>query len=191
MSAGERGGPGARALALGAAAAGGALVLASAAGTWVRLRPDAPGLPSLAQEVGPPAGTSVLGWLGIAGVLALLAAPGVLRRAVGAVLVPVGLLVLVRAWAGPDLDAAASAPALAVGAEHVVDRVVVWPALSALGGLLLVLAGLLALVRGGGWSGMGARYERGDAPARRSPHLPDDGARGTWDSLDAGRDPTL
>ena len=58
-----------------------------------------------------------------------------------------------------------------------------WPAGAALGALLVLLAGMLVLVRGGGWQiGLSSRYA---APAEAAKS--DD----PWRSLDRGEDPTI
>ncbi|GGT12995.1 TIGR02234 family membrane protein [Streptomyces chromofuscus] len=67
-----------------------------------------------------------------------------------------------------------------------------WPYAAAVGGALILLAGLLALRYGHLWPAMSGRYERGGAPrARRSaaavdPDRPED----LWKALDRGEDPT-
>ncbi|MFI6346883.1 TIGR02234 family membrane protein [Streptomyces sp. NPDC050560] len=66
-----------------------------------------------------------------------------------------------------------------------------WPYAAAVGGALILLAGLLALRYGSGWPGMSARYERDGAPRRRrsrpvDPDRPED----LWKALDRGEDPT-
>ncbi|GEC04080.1 membrane protein [Streptomyces spinoverrucosus] len=67
-----------------------------------------------------------------------------------------------------------------------------WPYAAAVGGALILLAGLLALRYGRLWPAMSGRYERGGAPrARRTaasadPDRPED----LWKALDRGEDPT-
>jgi uncharacterized membrane protein (TIGR02234 family) len=83
-----------------------------------------------------------------------------------------------------------------------------WPWAAAVGGAMLVLAGLLALVGGRSWSGPTRRYEREPAPsgsagstrpagsidAAGSADLAEPGApaptAATWDALSRGEDPT-
>jgi uncharacterized membrane protein (TIGR02234 family) len=55
-----------------------------------------------------------------------------------------------------------------------------WPYLALVGGLLVVLAGALTVVRGRAWSGLSSRYE---PPAEAAS---DD----AWDALSRGEDPT-
>ncbi|WP_424856207.1 TIGR02234 family membrane protein [Streptomyces sp. SAI-170] len=67
-----------------------------------------------------------------------------------------------------------------------------WPYVAAVGGLLILLAGLLALRYGRQWPAMSGRYERTGAPRPRrdrqttDPDRPED----LWKALDRGEDPT-
>nr|BFD85385.1 TIGR02234 family membrane protein [Streptomyces sp. Xyl84] len=66
-----------------------------------------------------------------------------------------------------------------------------WPYVAAAGGVLLLLAGLLALRYGRLWPAMSGRYERSGAPRPRAakpldPDRPED----LWKALDRGEDPT-
>ncbi|MET8559755.1 TIGR02234 family membrane protein [Streptomyces flaveolus] len=66
-----------------------------------------------------------------------------------------------------------------------------WPYVAAAGGVLLLLAGLLALRYGRLWPAMSGRYERGTARPRRTarpvdPERPEE----IWKALDRGEDPT-
>ncbi|MDT0435349.1 MULTISPECIES: TIGR02234 family membrane protein [Streptomyces] len=67
-----------------------------------------------------------------------------------------------------------------------------WPYAAAVGGALLLLAGLLALRYGRRWPAMSGRYERDGtprprrAPVRTDPDRPED----IWKALDRGEDPT-
>ncbi|MBN0043943.1 TIGR02234 family membrane protein [Streptomyces actuosus] len=67
-----------------------------------------------------------------------------------------------------------------------------WPYVAAAGGLLILLAGLLALRYGRQWPGMSGRYERGGAPRPRRSARPTDPERPEelWKALDRGEDPT-
>lgn len=70
---------------------------------------------------------------------------------------------------------------------HTGDRTVrasltIWPWVALLGGVLLVLTGLLAIVGARSWSGLSSRYDApGAAPVR---------SRSDWDMLSDGEDPT-
>ncbi|MGE7467635.1 Trp biosynthesis-associated membrane protein [Brevundimonas sp. NPDC003935] len=50
----------------------------------------------------------------------------------------------------------------------------------------MTAGGIVAIVRGGRWAGMSARYDRGAGKARAE--VKDD--RALWDALDRGDDPT-
>ncbi|GAA3493119.1 TIGR02234 family membrane protein [Streptomyces prasinosporus] len=67
-----------------------------------------------------------------------------------------------------------------------------WPYVAAVGGLLLLLAGLLALRYGRLWPAMSGRYERGGAPRerRKAPTVDPDRPEDLWKALDRGEDPT-
>ncbi|MDW8803576.1 TIGR02234 family membrane protein [Streptomyces scabiei] len=66
-----------------------------------------------------------------------------------------------------------------------------WPYVAAVGGALILLAGLLALRHGRRWPAMSGRYERDGTPRPRrvrpvDPDRPED----MWKALDRGEDPT-
>jgi uncharacterized membrane protein (TIGR02234 family) len=67
-----------------------------------------------------------------------------------------------------------------------------WPYVAAAGGLLLLVAGLLALRYGRGWPTMSGRYERDGTPRPRRARTPVDPDRPEeiWKALDRGEDPT-
>ncbi|MEU6177976.1 TIGR02234 family membrane protein [Streptomyces coeruleorubidus] len=67
-----------------------------------------------------------------------------------------------------------------------------WPYVAAVGGVLLLLAGLLALRYGRLWPAMSGRYERGGTPQprRKSPAVDPDRPEDLWKALDRGEDPT-
>lgn len=67
-----------------------------------------------------------------------------------------------------------------------------WPYVAAAGGVLLLLAGLLALRYGRLWPAMSGRYERDGAPRPRKPRPAADPDRPEemWKALDRGEDPT-
>ncbi|MFJ8646687.1 TIGR02234 family membrane protein [Streptomyces sp. NPDC093546] len=67
-----------------------------------------------------------------------------------------------------------------------------WPYVAAAGGLLILLAGLLALRYGRTWPAMSGRYERDGAPRARAERRPADPDRPEelWKALDRGEDPT-
>ncbi|MGI3203877.1 TIGR02234 family membrane protein [Streptomyces sp. GLT-R25] len=67
-----------------------------------------------------------------------------------------------------------------------------WPYVAAAGGVLLLLAGLLALRYGRLWPAMSGRYERDGTPRPRKTRAPADPDRPEeiWKALDRGEDPT-
>ncbi|MFJ4683378.1 TIGR02234 family membrane protein [Streptomyces sp. NPDC091377] len=67
-----------------------------------------------------------------------------------------------------------------------------WPYVAAVGGALILLAGLLALRYGRFWPAMSGRYERGTVPRgpRRAPTVDPDRPEDLWKALDRGEDPT-
>ncbi|WP_371672131.1 TIGR02234 family membrane protein [Streptomyces sp. NBC_00289] len=67
-----------------------------------------------------------------------------------------------------------------------------WPYVAAAGGVLILLAGLLALRYGRLWPAMSGRYERSGAPRprRRAPAVDPDRPEDIWKALDRGEDPT-
>ncbi|MCO7218726.1 TIGR02234 family membrane protein [Klenkia sp. PcliD-1-E] len=74
-----------------------------------------------------------------------------------------------------------------------VDPSVGWPVLALLAGVLGVAAGLLVVLRGRGWPGMGQRYQRTGTttgPAPRRPQTDEDRHQAAWKALDGGTDPT-
>ncbi|MDP9241514.1 MAG: Trp biosynthesis-associated membrane protein [Actinomycetota bacterium] len=144
------------------ALAGGVCVLVATGQRWRPAHAAAVGAAVTGQQLVPVA--RALGLVGLAGVVALLAARGWTRPAVGVALVLSGVGII-------------GAAAAVLGGTGVL-----WPAVTGLGGVLLLAAGGLATVRGRSWPALGARY---DAPSTRS--------RGTvdaWTALDRGEDPT-
>ncbi|MEU6461919.1 TIGR02234 family membrane protein [Streptomyces sp. NPDC046976] len=66
-----------------------------------------------------------------------------------------------------------------------------WPYVAAVGGLLILLAGLLALRFGSGWPAMSGRYERGtDRPRKTARPVDPERPEEIWKALDRGEDPT-
>jgi uncharacterized membrane protein (TIGR02234 family) len=126
-----------------------------------------------------------LGLVALAGVLAVVAARGVVRRVVGGFLCLVGVTVAVLAVV-TDVDAALDhAARVAAGvssAQATHESTSAWPWICALGGLLVAVAGALTALRSADWPALGGRYERAGAGTGR----PLD----TWAALDQGIDPT-
>jgi uncharacterized membrane protein (TIGR02234 family) len=66
-----------------------------------------------------------------------------------------------------------------------------WPYVSAAGGALILIAGILAVIYGAAWPSMGGRYERSGAPrTRRAKAVDPDRPEELWKALDRGEDPT-
>lgn len=175
--------------AVGLCLAGAAVVLLAISRPWLTSRLGAaPPLPSRRIDVegarlAP--GARVLGLVGLAGVAALPATRRFGRTVVGVLLTASGLgvvAVLVRVLADPA-GAVRRADAVGVITVGGSARLVAWPYLAALGGLLIAAAGALVVVRSRRWEVMSARY---DAPAAQPPP----GERSLWDAFDRGEDPT-
>ncbi len=185
-------------LALMLLAVGAALLFLGFSQVWVTAEVTQQGLPSLVIELKgreiQPAG-SAAAVLALAGIAGLVATRRFGRAVTGVLLVGEGLLAtggalwfglgvgnrsdvvrLVSEKAGIDVD-----PALSVHP---------WWVVVVIGGLMLAIAGLAAMLRGGRWPVLGGRYERStvdDAGAAKA-HAP---AAGAWEQLDQGLDPTL
>ncbi|MFG2191098.1 TIGR02234 family membrane protein [Streptomyces sp. NPDC048639] len=186
------------AIALLLGALGAALALLAGGQTWSE------GLSTAAQGAQPltAKGRDVTGLpaaLAVVGLAALVAVFAVRRsgRALVAALLALSgaAAVLTSVLGGSDSGAleaeAAEATGLTgAGVAHVTHTA--WPWVSAAGGALLLLAGLLALRYGRHWPAMSGRYERGGRPApggtRRAPDP--DRPEEIWKALDRGEDPT-
>jgi hypothetical protein len=158
-----------RTVAVAACAIGAGLALFAVSRTWtevVSVRP-AP-LPPVHELK---TGSALYPWLpalglvALAGAGALLATRGLVRAAVGVLLLLCGFGLIAGA------------------AGHFPGG---WSVATALGGLLVAGGGGLALVRGRRWPALGARYDR---PAGATARAPQSGAE-VWDALDRGDDPT-
>ncbi|MEU7744868.1 Trp biosynthesis-associated membrane protein [Nonomuraea sp. NPDC049158] len=123
---------------------------------------------------------------GLAGLVAVLATKGIGRRVIGVLLALCGVGAGLGAW-----RAAGGSGVLSWLRERNVmratgaiqwDVVALWPVVCGLGAVLMVAGGVIAVVRGGGWAGMSARYTR-ERPETT-------GDRSMWDALDRGDDPT-
>ncbi|MEZ0093102.1 TIGR02234 family membrane protein [Streptacidiphilus sp. EB129] len=199
-AAAARGGSGSRrslALMLLLTVLGAALVLLAVGQTWARGTVDFQGT-RVAVSAGGSQTTGLPGALalvGLAAAVAVFAVRGAARRAVGLLLALAGAAAAVAAVTGAAGDDALNRRAVAaVGLSRAVATGVshsVWPWAAAVGGLLLLAAGLLVLVRGRDWPGMSSRYEAPAKPAvtkttRNNPDSPAD----LWKALDRGEDPT-
>jgi hypothetical protein len=155
--------------AVGAAAAGAAVALFAASRVWREVpvsgpAPLGPAPPSTLT------GGEIVPWLpavglvALAGAGALVATRGAVRVVVGGLLVACGLALV-----------GAGGYAISDGAR------VWWPGVVAVGGLLAVDSGVLAIARARRWPALGARYERRPVAT---------GSQSMWDAIDRGEDPT-
>jgi uncharacterized membrane protein (TIGR02234 family) len=128
-------------------------------------------------------GVSALGLLGLAGVVALAATRRTGRTLVGVVLLAAGAGVLAAVVAALGTMAAEELPGQ-TGADGV--ETTAWPFVTASGGLLLLAAGLVTVVRGRSWPALGQRYEA-PAVAAAPQQLTE---KGLGEALDRGEDPT-
>jgi uncharacterized membrane protein (TIGR02234 family) len=186
----------------------GALSLSSSSQPWahVTITREAP-LPPTTEvltggEVAPL--VSACGLLLLAAAVAVIAVRGLGRVAVGLLVAVAGGAL---AWSGlrgvtgaTDLDLSDVSSSVGLGrAQLTTDPVAGWAALALVAGVLGVLAGLLVVLRGRAWPGMGRRYERTgtagqpvSAPARAArPETDEDRHQAAWKALDRGDDPTL
>lgn len=152
------------------------------------------------------AAPTALALVALAGVVAVLATRGTVRRVVGAVIGVAGVGLVWRATVSSGAVGAARAQELVRSAHPrvtfepgVVSRVStspLWPWLTGAAGLLVLAGGALVAAQGHRWQGMSSRYERAGSPivAERSD---EDVARERtrhattlWNALDRGEDPT-
>jgi uncharacterized membrane protein (TIGR02234 family) len=138
------------------------------------------------------AGASALGLVMLAGVVALPATRGFLRRVIGLVVLAAGAGTIALA---ADVLADPSAAGSFTGYDGffaysgnptIVLRATGWPWADVGAGILALAAGGFAVVRSGNWPAMGRRYESGGKAAR-----PTSDASSMWDRLDHGDDPTV
>jgi uncharacterized membrane protein (TIGR02234 family) len=189
--------PFAVALLLDAIGAGAALLISTR--TWqtvttarpAPLHDDVLGLSGRAVDAAPTA----LALVAFAGVVAVLATRGVVRRVVGGVLTVTGVLLVWRAGTSWHAVSTARARTLVsdrhatVDVSRAVPHVVthpLWPALTIGCGLLVAACGALVAWRGHTWSVLSPRYE---SEAQRAAD-PTKAAATLWTALDRGEDPT-
>jgi uncharacterized membrane protein (TIGR02234 family) len=143
-------------------------------------------------------GAQALGYVGLAGVVALAATRRTGRVLVGLLVLSagVGVVVVIARALGAGLSergvgalrpggcGVGSGGCLAAFTDPKVSAGWAWLALA--GGVLLALSGLLVTVRGRRWAALSSSYS---PPAARAvePPVTD---KGVWDALDRGEDPT-
>jgi uncharacterized membrane protein (TIGR02234 family) len=141
------------------------------------------------------AAPTALALVALAGVVAVLATRGLARRVVGGVLLLAGAALVWRAIASAGAVSTRRARTLVVEHHATVDAAAVvphvqthavWPALTAVCGVLVLAAGALVARRGHRWQVMSARYEA--RPAADAD--PGKAATALWTALDRGEDPT-
>ncbi len=179
---------------LGGALAG-ALALVAGGQPWAEVTTErpAPLPPVVAVLSGADAAPLVpaTGLVLLAAAVALLAVRSAGRVVVGMLMAVAGGVLVwsgVRALTG-TLDATvADVP---VEGATTIDVAAAWPGLAAVAGALGALTGLLVVLRGRAWPGMGRRYEwdQGTA-APRAAASDEDRAQTAWKALDRGEDPT-
>lgn len=187
---------------LGAVVVGAALPLLAAGQEWATItaqrRPPLPPVTAVATggDLAPLAPAAALVLLASAG--ALLAVRGAGRMLVGLLVVGAGAAVVwssARVLGGADV-VTTQLQALGVpGSDLVVDLAPTWPVVAVAGGVLGVLAGLAAAVRGRRWPALGRRYERPGGSPEGSGQPPaavsdEQRAQAAWGALDRGEDPT-
>ena len=146
---------------------------------------------------------TALALVALAGVVAVIATRGVLRRAIGVVLALSGAGIVWRSLDAAGAVSTARARSLVVEHHRAVvvtdtrPRVEVsaaWPVLSVLAALLVLAAGVLVAWRGHRWSTLSARYEATAARAADTAEAREStrqrAATTLWTALDRGEDPT-
>jgi uncharacterized membrane protein (TIGR02234 family) len=186
----------------------GGLALSSSSQPWadVTITREPPLPPTAVLLTGSQAAPLVAacGLLLLAAAVAVIAVRGLGRTAVGLLVAVAGG---VLGWSGLRgvtgklaVDAGDVASAVGLGRSEVTtDPVVGSAAVALVAGVLGVLAGLLVVLRGRDWPGMGRRYERTGAvgrqpggPARAArPETDEDLHQAAWKALDRGDDPTV
>jgi uncharacterized membrane protein (TIGR02234 family) len=179
-------------IALSLCLAGAGLAVFASGRTWAEVSGGASIVATapLALSGGDLSGVGALGWVGIAGLAALLATSGWVRRVLGVLFVflGAGIVALSVTAVGRShvVEAAVAKRALLKSSPDLVPMVNSWWLVALAGGVLLALAGVITFVRGGRWPGMSARYDSANAAPKK---VRDDPA-GLWKSLDRGEDPT-
>jgi uncharacterized membrane protein (TIGR02234 family) len=179
-----------------AAGVAGGLALTTSGQTWARVTGERrPPLPPVTGALTGGAAAPLVpatGLVLLAAAVALVALGGWARVAVG-LLMAVGGGALawsgIRALTGGLVDGSTELPGVGrVPGPVTVDVTSAWPVLATVAGVLGVLAGLVVVLRGRSWPGMGRRYERGRPAA---PGSEADRAQAAWTALDRGQDPTI
>ncbi|MFJ3188070.1 TIGR02234 family membrane protein [Streptomyces halstedii] len=180
-------------------AAGATVVLLASGRTWAEGRAAVGGgtLPLSADGRDVTSLPAALAVVGLAALVAVFAVRGAGRLLVAGLLAVSGLGAGLSAFAGASDSAALDEKAAQTtgNTAATVEALshTAWPYLTAAGGLLILLAGLLALRYGRHWPAMSGRYERDGTPRpRKAPRTAPDPDRpeDLWKALDRGEDPT-
>ncbi|KKD04363.1 TIGR02234 family membrane protein [Streptomyces sp. WM6386] len=139
---------------------------------------------------------AALAIVGLAALVAVFAVRKAGRFAVAALLALSGAGIVAASLLGADdssaLDEQAAKASGDASATVAALSHTAWPYVAAVGGALILLAGLLALRYGRMWPAMSGRYERSGAPrpVRRPKAADPDRPEEMWKALDRGEDPT-
>ncbi|MEW2084732.1 TIGR02234 family membrane protein [Streptomyces sp. NPDC005283] len=138
---------------------------------------------------------TALAIVGLAALVAVFAVRSAGRLLVSALLALSGAGAALAAFLGASDSAALDEKAAQATGDTAatVDALThtAWPYATAVGGLLILLAGLLALRYGRQWPAMSGRYERDGTPRPRKAAVVDpDRPEDLWKALDRGEDPT-
>ncbi|MET9680780.1 TIGR02234 family membrane protein [Streptomyces coeruleorubidus] len=139
---------------------------------------------------------AALAVVGLAALVAVFAVRRAGRLVVAALLALSGAGIVVAALLGASDGSALDEQAAQASGDTSasVDTLshTAWPYVAAVGGVLLLLAGLLALRYGRLWPAMSGRYERGGTPQprRKAASVDPDRPEDLWKALDRGEDPT-
>ncbi|MET8695087.1 TIGR02234 family membrane protein [Streptomyces bauhiniae] len=138
---------------------------------------------------------AALAVVGLAALVAVFAVRRAGRFAVAALLTLSGAGIVAAALTGvadgSALDEKAAATTGDTSATVQALSHTAWPYAAAVGGVLILLAGLLALRYGSRWPAMSGRYERGtDRPRRSARPVDPERPEEIWKALDRGEDPT-
>jgi uncharacterized membrane protein (TIGR02234 family) len=189
---------------------GAGLGLAGATQTWFTVtltKAAGHGAPVVVSGSDASPALTALALAGLALALAFAIAGRVARILVGVLGVVLGACVVIASAVQPERsrgvrDAVSTATGITGDASvHALIGGVAataWPTLALIGGVLIALGALTALVTGGRWPGGSRRYDavrfeesKGQASAARTPEpRPGDQAVDDWDELSRGDDPT-
>ncbi|MFC9908446.1 TIGR02234 family membrane protein [Streptomyces sp. NPDC059862] len=139
---------------------------------------------------------AALAIVGLAALVAVFAVRRAGRLAVSVLLTLCGVGTVAAALSGASDSSALDEKAAQASGDTsaTVDALThtAWPYAAAAGGVLILLAGLLALRYGRLWPAMSGRYERSGAPRprRTAPVVDPDRPEDVWKALDRGEDPT-